>query len=156
MDEKNTIKIIAYHPDTSCNQETGETIDVYTLAKSLTIENFAAMLDDFLNLGGKGYREGKQVGLQLRFTHRTLQRLVICFALGMIATFLVLRRRKMIFAYTQPESEPKRSKLAVVGGWVRRPWRRKVRRTERYEPADWEHGETVIRRESRVEERPIR
>jgi hypothetical protein len=39
----------------------GGTIDVYTLAKSLTLGNFASMLDDFLNLGGKGYREGKEV-----------------------------------------------------------------------------------------------
>jgi len=85
MDEKSTIKIREYNSKTSRNEETGETIDVYTLAKSLTIENFAAMLDDFLNLGGKGYREGKEIGLQLRFTHRTLQRLVICFAFGMIA-----------------------------------------------------------------------
>ena len=85
MDEKNTIKIKAYNSETSRNEETGQTIDVYTLAKSMTIENFAAMLDDFLNLGGKGYREGREVGLQLRFTHRTLQRLVICFAFGMIA-----------------------------------------------------------------------
>lgn len=85
MDEKNVIKIRAYNSETSRNDETGETIDVYTLAKSLTIENFAAMLDDFLNLGGKGFREGKQIGLELRFTHRTLQRLVICFAFGMIA-----------------------------------------------------------------------
>jgi hypothetical protein len=85
MDDKNTIKIRAYNSETSRTEETGETIDVYALAKSLTIENFAAMLDDFLNLGGKGYREGKEIGLQLRFTHRTLQRLVICFALGMIA-----------------------------------------------------------------------
>ncbi len=85
MDEKNTIKIRSYNPETSRNEETGQTIDVYTLAKSITIENFAAMLDDFLNLGGKGYRDGKQVGLELRFTHRTLQRLVICFALGIIA-----------------------------------------------------------------------
>lgn len=85
MDVKNTIKIRAYNSKTSCNEDAGETIDVYTLAKSLTIENFAAMMDDFLNLGGKGFREGKEVGLQLRFTHRTLQRLVICFAFGMIA-----------------------------------------------------------------------
>jgi hypothetical protein len=85
MDEKNTIKIRAYNLNTSCNEETGQTIDVYTLAKSMTFENFAAMLDDFLNLGGKGYREGREIGLQLRFTHRTLQRLVICFAFGMIA-----------------------------------------------------------------------
>jgi hypothetical protein len=85
MDDKDTIKIRSYNSETSHTEETGETIDVYTLAKSMTIDNFAAMLDDFLNLGGKGYREGKQVGLQLRFTHRTLQRLVICFAFGMIA-----------------------------------------------------------------------
>jgi hypothetical protein len=85
MDDKNTIKIKAYNSETSRNEETGQTIDVYTLAKSLTLENFAAMLDDFLNLGGKSYREGREVGLQLRFTHRTLQRLFICFAFGMIA-----------------------------------------------------------------------
>jgi hypothetical protein len=85
MDTKNTIKIRGYNSATSRNEETGQTIDVYTLAKSMTVENFAAMLDDFLNLGGKGFREGKQIGLELRFTHRTLQRLVICFTFGIIA-----------------------------------------------------------------------
>jgi hypothetical protein len=85
MDNNSTIKIKAFNSETSRNEETGETIDVYTLAKSITLENFASMLDDFLNLGGKGYREGKEVGLQLRFTHRTLQRLSVCFALGLIA-----------------------------------------------------------------------
>jgi hypothetical protein len=85
MDDNDTIKIRAYNSETSRTEETGETIHVYTLAKSLTPETFASLLDDFLNLGGKGYREGKEVGLQLRFTHRTLQRLVICFAFGMIA-----------------------------------------------------------------------
>jgi len=85
MNENNTIKIREYNPETSRNEETRETISVYTLAKSLTPETFASLLDDFLNLGGKGYREGKEIGLQLRFTHRTLQRLVICFAFGLIA-----------------------------------------------------------------------
>jgi hypothetical protein len=85
MNDKDMIIIRAYNPAISRNEETGQTIDVYTLAKSMTVENFAAMLDDFLNLGGKGYREGKQVGLELRFTHRTLQRLVVCFAFGLIA-----------------------------------------------------------------------
>jgi len=85
MNDNNTIKLKAYNSETTHNEETGETIDVYTLAKSLTIENFASMLDDFLNLGGKGFREGKEIGLQLRFTHRTLQRLVVCFAFGMIS-----------------------------------------------------------------------
>jgi hypothetical protein len=85
MKDNDTIKIRAYNSETSRTEETGETIDVYTLAKSLTLENFTSMLDDFLNLGGKGYREGKEIGLQLRFTHRTLQRLVVCFAFGIIA-----------------------------------------------------------------------
>jgi hypothetical protein len=85
MNDNDTIKIRAYNSETSHTEETGETIDVYTLAKSLTTENLAALLDDFLNLGGKGFREGKEVGLQLRFTHRTLQRLAVCFAFGLIA-----------------------------------------------------------------------
>ncbi|OGO14593.1 MAG: hypothetical protein A2030_08440 [Chloroflexi bacterium RBG_19FT_COMBO_50_10] len=85
MDDNNTIKVKAYNSETSHNEETGQTISVYTLAKSLTLDNFASMLDDFLNLGGKGFREGKEVGLQLRFTHRTLQRLAVCFAFGLIA-----------------------------------------------------------------------
>jgi hypothetical protein len=84
MDDNNIIKIKSYNSETSRNEETGETISVYILAKSLTPETFASLLDDFLNLGGRGFREGKEVGLQLRFTHRTLQRLVICFAFGLI------------------------------------------------------------------------
>ena len=85
MDDNNTIKLKAYNSETSRNEETSETITVYTLAKSLTLENFVTLLDDFLNLGGKGFREGKDIGLQLCFTHRTLQRLVVCFAFGLIA-----------------------------------------------------------------------
>ena len=85
MNESNTIILRAWSSETGLNEPTGETIDVYTLAKSLTTENLSALLDDFLNLGGKGFREGKEIGLQLRFTHRTLQRLAVCFAFGMIA-----------------------------------------------------------------------
>ena len=80
-----TIKLREYNSETRCTEETGQTVSTYTVARSMTLENFACMTDDYINLGGKGYREGKQVGLQMRTTHRTLQRLVICFALGMIA-----------------------------------------------------------------------
>ena len=85
MNTSHTIRLKAYNPDTSRNELTGESIDVYSLAKSLTLENFVSLLEDYLNLGGKGYREGREIGLQLRFTHRSLQRLVICFAFGLIA-----------------------------------------------------------------------
>ena len=80
-----TIKLKEYNSETRCNEETRQTLSTYPVARSLTLENFTCLLDDYLNLGGKGFREGKQVGLQMRTTHRTLQRLVICFALGMIA-----------------------------------------------------------------------
>lgn len=85
MNENGTIQLKAYNSETGQNEATGETLSVYSLAKSLTPGNLAALLEDYLNLGGKGFREGREVGLQLRFTHRTLQRLVICFAFGLIA-----------------------------------------------------------------------
>ena len=84
MDKSNTIILRAWSSQTGHNEPTGETIDVYILAKSLTLENLASLLDDFLNLGGKGFREGREIGMQLRFTHRTLQRLAVCFAFGII------------------------------------------------------------------------
>ncbi len=63
---------------------TNESISTYTIAMSMSLINFTKLLDEFLNLGGKGFPEGKKVGLDLRFTHRTMQRLVICFAFGII------------------------------------------------------------------------
>lgn len=85
MDEGKNIKIKVWNSDFSRMEESGEIISTYTVAKSMTIENFAAMLDEFLNLGGKDFREGKAVGLLMRHSHRTLQRLVICFAFGLVA-----------------------------------------------------------------------
>ena len=61
-----------------------ETISVYQLARAMTPGNFVRLLEDYLNRGGKGFQEGKEIGSQLRFIHRTLQRLAICFALGLI------------------------------------------------------------------------
>ena len=84
MDNKGTIRIKEYTSETGCYAETDETLSTHTLARSMTSENFTALFDDFLNLGGKDFREGREIGLQLRFTHRTLQRLAICFAFGII------------------------------------------------------------------------
>ena len=65
MDTKTTICLKVWNSETGLNEETGETLNTYQIAKSLSLENFAALLDDFLNLGGKGFREGKEAGLQL-------------------------------------------------------------------------------------------
>ena len=85
MNSKTTIKIKVYNSESGRYDDTGETLSTHTLARSMTSENFTSLFDDFLNLGGKDFREGKEIGLQLRFTHRTLQRLAICFAFGIIA-----------------------------------------------------------------------
>jgi hypothetical protein len=84
MNSKTTIRIKEYNSESGRYDDTGETLSTHTLARSMTAENFTALFDDFLNLGGKDFQEGKEIGLQLRFTHRTLQRLAICFALGII------------------------------------------------------------------------
>jgi len=85
MDQKHIICLKEWSPDTWKSEPTGQTLSIHSLARSMTLENYAALLDNFLNLGGKGYTEGQKIGLKLRFTHRTLQRLVVCFNLGMIA-----------------------------------------------------------------------
>jgi hypothetical protein len=82
--EETTISIRSWNSSTSSIEETGEKISIYTLARSMTMDNFTRLFDEFLNLGGKQYAEGKVVGSRLRFTHRSLQRLAICFAFGII------------------------------------------------------------------------
>ena len=84
MDET-MIVVREWNPTTGMMDETGERINTYTVAKSLTLDNFTKLFDEFLNLGGKQYAEGKIIGQKLCCTHRSLQRLAICFAFGIIA-----------------------------------------------------------------------
>jgi len=80
----NTIQIKEWNPKTCMREPIGEEISIYKVAKSMTPENFAKLFDDYLNLGGKQFSEGRLIGMHLRHTHRTLQRLAVCFAMGMI------------------------------------------------------------------------
>jgi AraC-like DNA-binding protein len=84
MDNVTTIQIKQRNPETGMDKPTGETISTYALVRSMSPENFTRLFDDYLNLGGKGFLEGKRIGLNLRATHRTLQRLAICFAFGLV------------------------------------------------------------------------
>ena len=61
------------------------TVNTYYLARKLGPEVMAALLSDFCNQGAKGYATGIQVGKTLTCEHRTLQRLVITFAFGILA-----------------------------------------------------------------------
>jgi len=60
------------------------TVSVSQIARCLTHEQFVYLFDNFLNYGGKDYREGNRVGSDLRSTHRTLQGCAFRFALGLI------------------------------------------------------------------------
>ncbi len=84
MDTATIIQLMQRNPETGREEPIGETISIYALARSMTPENFTKLFDQYLNLGSKGFSKGKQIGLNLRFTHRTLQRLAICFAIGLV------------------------------------------------------------------------
>lgn len=85
MFEETKILLKEWNSSTKDIEPTGESISIYTISKSMTLDNFSKFFDEFLNLGAKDFQDGKQVGLKLRFTHRSLQRLAICFAFGIIA-----------------------------------------------------------------------
>jgi len=63
-------------------EPTGETITTCTLVHSVTVGNLAHLLDGYLNLGGKGYREGVEFGRYFQSTHRTLQQCFVGFLMG--------------------------------------------------------------------------
>jgi len=84
MSEENKIYIKDWNPESRMTEPTGEVVSIYAIARSITPLNFAKLLDNYLNLGGKDFRDGKVIGLHLRHSHRTLQRLAVCFALGLI------------------------------------------------------------------------
>jgi len=84
MDKATIIQLMQRNPDTGREEPGDETISIYVLARSMTPDNFTKLFDQYLNLGSKGFLEGKQIGLNLRFTHRTLQRLAVCFAIGLV------------------------------------------------------------------------
>ena len=60
------------------------TIHIGMLARSLTLEKMAKLLEDFVNSGMKDYRDGAEIGKLLQIAHRTIQASIIRFCLGVI------------------------------------------------------------------------
>ncbi len=84
MSDESKICLKDWNPESRMTEPTGEMVSIYAIARSITPLNFARLLDNYLNLGSKGLNEGKLVGLHLRHSHRTLQRLTVCFVFGLI------------------------------------------------------------------------
>ena len=59
-------------------------VSIHELARKFTCEKFGELLEDFVNYGGKQYREGFEIGTRLTGIHRTLQRNVIALCLGVV------------------------------------------------------------------------
>jgi hypothetical protein len=59
-------------------------VSVMNVGKSLTPDQFGELLDNFCNSFGVGAHTGMQVGRYLQGSHRTLQRSVVVFLLGIL------------------------------------------------------------------------
>ena len=63
----------------------GQELNTVTVAKGMNSMNMAKLLDSYLNVMSRdGFRNGIDTGTLLSTTHRTLQRSVVCFALGLL------------------------------------------------------------------------
>ena len=82
MNQDSIVQIKDWNSSLGTITLTGEIFSSFTIARSLTPENFARLFEDYLNLGAKGFQEGRQAGLKLCKSHRTLQRLAICTCRG--------------------------------------------------------------------------
>ena len=77
------VTLTRYDYDARTNVVMAET-DTRTIAHSLDDETMAELLSDYANTGAKGMTSGERVGEHLTHTHRTLQRLVVCWAIGIL------------------------------------------------------------------------
>ena len=79
-----TIKLSHYDYDLKETVSDGE-VSVYAIAKAITNEQIAYLLDNWVNNFSATYRNGIEIGHILRSTHRTLQRSIIVVLVGIIA-----------------------------------------------------------------------
>ena len=114
MDKATTIQLMQRNPETGREEPGDETISIYALARSMTPENFTKLFDQYLNLGSKGFSEGKQVGLNLRTTHRTIQRLAIGLLIWPMVEYL-LHRFVFHFSPKNPSERMKRILFLMHG-----------------------------------------
>ena len=60
-------------------------VSIHAIAKALTIEQMAELLDNYVNNYSISYGNGVKIGEILRSSHRTLQRSVIVVLTGIIS-----------------------------------------------------------------------
>ena len=80
---KYTCQLKTYDYDKQKTVKKGK-VSIYLFAKSMTVENFIYLFSEYMNLGGKDFRDGLVVGKAFCSEHRTLQGLAVRFCLGII------------------------------------------------------------------------
>jgi len=78
------VNLKRYDSKTWSYVETGEVVDLHALSHSLSAEQLASLLSDWANAGGKGQKEGREVGRALSREHRHLQHLVVQMCIGIL------------------------------------------------------------------------
>ena len=86
MKAKSKYTVELSHYDYTANEvvQDGD-VSVHTLAKSIEVEQFAELLDNYCNSFHSRFERGVKTGEILRETHRTLQRSIIVELLGVVA-----------------------------------------------------------------------
>lgn len=82
--------------------------DTRTIAKSLDHETMAELLSDYVNSGCKGTKSGMRVGEAFTHQHRTLQRLIVCWIIGIL-------RSLGTQVYTDPRNETAIATARMIG-----------------------------------------
>ena len=80
---KSDIQLKSWNYDENKMEVLGE-VSPYLLGKSMSAENFAEVISNFLNSGMKDYGVGYEVGKIEQSDHRTLQGSLVRFCLGVI------------------------------------------------------------------------
>lgn len=78
------VKVSHYDYDLNKTVEDGD-IDIYLPAKCATTGNVASFLETYMNIMSRDpYTTGHEVGLQFSRIHRTLQRSIVGFCIGIL------------------------------------------------------------------------
>lgn len=82
---KYIVTLKQYDADRHTYVATGQEVSIGALAKSLTPEQLALLLQDYANSFDSSYRRGLQIGKDLHTAHRTIQRSIIVELVGILA-----------------------------------------------------------------------
>jgi hypothetical protein len=78
------VELKSYNYDTKQVESEGE-VSLWLVSKNMKLEDLCYLLDEWINCNGSsGFRTGQRMGQKFQETHRTLQGLLVNWALGIL------------------------------------------------------------------------